>query len=110
MGQESELAERLEIFHPYQVNEQLLAKTGKDTFFMHCLPAHRGQEVTDGVMESDLSLVFQQAANRLPVEKAILVSFMEKSNGTESEEGRSSLLRRFGHLYHHSVAQGKLWV
>jgi ornithine carbamoyltransferase len=110
MGQESELAERLEIFHPYQVNEHLLAKTGKDTFFMHCLPAHRGQEVTDAVMESDLSLVFQQAANRLPVEKAILVSFMENSNETESEEGRSGLLRRFGHLYHHSVAQGKLWV
>jgi len=108
MGQESELAERLEIFQPYQVNEQLLAKTGKDTFFMHCLPAHRGQEVTDPVMESDLSLVFQQAANRLPVEKAILVSFMENSNETESEEGRSRLLRRFGHLNHHSVAQGKL--
>ncbi len=110
MGQENELAERLEMFHPYQVNEQLLAKTGKDTFFMHCLPAHRGQEVTDGVMESDLSLVFQQAANRLPVEKAILVSFMENSNESEGEEGRSSLLRRFGHLSHHSVAQGKLWM
>jgi ornithine carbamoyltransferase len=66
MGQESELTERLEIFQQYQVNEQLLAKTGKDTFFMHCLPAHRGQEVTDGVIESDSSLVFQQAANRLP--------------------------------------------
>lgn len=110
MGQESELAERLEIFQPYQVNEQLLAKTGKDTYFMHCLPAHRGQEVTDAVMESDLSIVFQQAANRLPVEKAILVSFMENSNEAEGEEGRSGLLRRFGHLNHHSVAQGKLWM
>jgi ornithine carbamoyltransferase len=110
MGQENELAERLEIFHDYQVNEQLLAKTGKDTLFMHCLPAHRGQEVTDAVMESDLSIVFQQAANRLPVEKAILVSFMENSDEAESEEGRSSLFRRFGHLYHHSVAQGKLWM
>jgi ornithine carbamoyltransferase len=110
MGQENELAERLKIFHPYQVNEELLAKTGKDTFFMHCLPAHRGQEVTDGVMESDLSLVFQQAANRLPVEKAILVSFMENSYESEGEEGRSGLLRRLGYLNHHSVAQGKLWM
>ena len=110
MGQEMELAERLEVFRAYQVNEQLLAKTGKDTFFMHCLPAHRGQEVTDGVMESDLSLVFQQAANRLPVEKAILVSFMENQNESEGEEGRSGLLRRLGYLNHHSVAQGKLWM
>lgn len=110
MGQENELAERIAVFQPYQVNEQLLAKTGKDTFFMHCLPAHRGQEVTDAVIESDLSLVFQQAANRLPVEKAILVSFMENSNETEGEEGRSGLLRRFGHLNHHSLAQRKLWM
>jgi ornithine carbamoyltransferase len=110
MGQENELAERLEVFRPYQVNQQLLARTGKDAFFMHCLPAHRGQEVTDAVIESDLSLVFQQAANRLPVEKAILVSFMESSYESESEEGRSGLFRRFGHLNHHSVAQGKLWM
>jgi ornithine carbamoyltransferase len=110
MGQENELPERLEVFRSYQVNEQLLAKTGKDTFFMHCLPAHRGQEVTDGVMESDLSLVFQQAANRLPVEKAILVTFMENQHESEGEEGRSGLLRRLGYLNHHSVAQGKLWM
>ena len=55
MGQEHELQERLEIFRPYQVNEKLLAKTGKPTLFMHCLPAHRGQEVTDSVIESDHS-------------------------------------------------------
>jgi len=76
MGQEHELAERIEHFRPYQVNEQLMAKTGKQTFFMHCLPAHRGHEVTDSVIESDYSLVFQQAANRLPVEKAILVTVL----------------------------------
>jgi ornithine carbamoyltransferase len=74
MGLEHELAERIEIFRSYQVNDKLMAKTGKTTFFMHCLPAHRGQEVADSVIESDYSLVFQQAANRLPVEKAILVS------------------------------------
>ena len=76
MGQEHELAERIEYFRPYQVNETLMAKTGKQAFFMHCLPAHRGQEVTDSVIESDYSLVFQQAANRLPVEKAILVTVL----------------------------------
>jgi len=79
MGQEDELAERIEIFRSYQVNENLMAKTGKPALFMHCLPAHRGQEVTDSVIESDYSVVFQQAANRLPVEKAILVTFVENS-------------------------------
>jgi ornithine carbamoyltransferase len=78
MGQEHELEERIGIFRPYQVNETLMAKTGKQTLFMHCLPAHRGQEVTDSVIESENSVVMQQAANRLPVEKAILVSFLEK--------------------------------
>ena len=79
MGQEHEMAERIEVFRPYQVNEDLMAKTGKPTLFMHCLPAHRGQEVTDSVIESETSVVFQQAANRLPVEKAILVTYLEKS-------------------------------
>jgi ornithine carbamoyltransferase len=78
MGQEDELAERLEIFQPYQVNGPLIAKTGKPTLFMHCLPAHRGQEVTDEVIEANYSIVFEQAANRLPAEKAILVTCMEK--------------------------------
>jgi ornithine carbamoyltransferase len=110
MGQEHEMNERMEVFRPYQVNEKLLAKTGKPTFFMHCLPAHRGQEVTDSVIESDYSLVFQQAANRLPVEKAILVSFVENTYESEGEEGRPGVLRRFGHVHHHSVAQGKLWL
>jgi len=83
MGQEDELEERLELFRPYQVNERLIAKTGKHTVFMHCLPAHRGQEVTDSVIESDYSLVFQQAANRLPVEKAILVAVLGAGIQTE---------------------------
>src|SRR5262249_15523211 len=70
MGQEDELAERIEVFRNYQINDELMAKTGKPTLFMHCLPAHRGQEVTDSVIESENSIVFGQAANRLPVEKA----------------------------------------
>src|SRR5438034_2043657 len=92
MGQEDELEGRIEIFRPYQVNEQLIAKTGKPTFFMHCLPAHRGREVTDSVIESDYSLVFQQAANRLAVEKAILVTVLVP--GTQAE--RATVKRKDG--------------
>jgi ornithine carbamoyltransferase len=90
MGQEHELAERLDIFRSYQVNDELMAKTGKSSFFMHCLPAHRGQEVTDSVIESENSLVFQQAANRLPVEKAILVTVL----GAVAPAGRSNVKRK----------------
>jgi ornithine carbamoyltransferase len=92
MGQEHELAERLDTFRPYQVNEELMSKTGKQSFFMHCLPAHRGQEVTDSVIESEYSLVFQQAANRLPVEKAVLVTVL----GGVTGGGSSKLKRRDG--------------
>jgi ornithine carbamoyltransferase len=83
MGQEDELAERLDFFRPYQVNDELMAKTGKQTLFMHCLPAHRGQEVTDSVIESENSVVFLQAANRLPVEKAVLVTYMGVGESAE---------------------------
>jgi ornithine carbamoyltransferase len=100
MGQEDELEQRLEIFRSYQVNEKLMAKTGKQTLFMHCLPAHRGQEVTDGVIESENSVVFQQAANRLPVEKAILVTYMGVSETAERKRaavvGRSTSSKRDG--------------
>lgn len=89
MGQEEELEERIDIFRSYQINEKLMAKTGKQTLFMHCLPAHRGQEVTDSVIESENSIVFQQAANRLPVEKAILVTLMG-SGGQAERVGRRS--------------------
>jgi len=94
MGQENELEERLEIFRSYQVNERLMAKTGKQTLFMHCLPAHRGQEVTDGVIESENSVVFQQAANRLPVEKAILVTYMGVGEGADRSAKRAAVVGR----------------
>jgi ornithine carbamoyltransferase len=110
MGQESEMQQRSEIFRPYQVNERLFSKTGKPSFFMHCLPAHRGMEVTDPVIDSDNSLVFRQAANRLPAEKAILISLLENHDEAASEESRARVLGRFGHLDHHSLAQRKLWV
>ncbi len=72
MGQEAEAAARLNIFRPYQVNEALFTHARPDAIFLHCLPAHRGEEVTDGVMESRRSVVFQQAENRLHAQKAIM--------------------------------------
>src|SRR5262245_58787755 len=108
MGQEHELVERIEIFKPYQVNDELMAKTDKTTEFMHCLPAHRGQEVTDSVIESEYSLVFQQAANRLPVEKAILVTYMGVAEAVERISRRASVGVRGGKraAYHKEPVSG----
>lgn len=72
MGQEREAEHRAQIFPPYQVNTKLMAEAGSHAVFMHCLPAHRGLEVTDAVMDSPQSVVFEQAENRLHVQKAIL--------------------------------------
>ena len=77
MGQEFEAEERKEIFSPYQVNENLLEHTRPDALFMHCLPAKRGLEVTDSVIESARSIAFEQAENRLHVQKAIMVALMK---------------------------------
>ena len=73
MGQKEEAAEREKVFAPYQVNKNLINNTGKDTLFMHCLPAERGREVTDEVMESKNSIVFDQAENRMHAQNAIMV-------------------------------------
>ena len=72
MGQEGEESERSQIFPPYQVNAELMAEAAPHAVFMHCLPAHRGLEVTDEVMDSEQSVIFEQAENRLHVQKAIL--------------------------------------
>jgi len=72
MGQEQESEKRAEIFPPYQVNKKLMAEAAPHAVFMHCLPAHRGEEATDEVMNSEQSLIFDQAENRLHVQKAIL--------------------------------------
>ncbi len=72
MGQEEESAKRAEIFPPYQVNAKLMAEAAPHAVFMHCLPAHRGEEVTDEVMDSEQSVIFEQAENRLHVQKSIL--------------------------------------
>ena len=73
MGQKEEAKERESIFADYQVNESLMDGTGKQSLFMHCLPAERGREVTDGVMESAYSIVFDQAENRMHAQNAIMV-------------------------------------
>ena len=72
MGQEHEADQRAVIFQPYQVNEELMAEAAPHAVFMHCLPAHRGEEVTDAVMDSENSIIFEQAENRLHVQKSIL--------------------------------------
>ena len=78
MGQKEEAEERERAFKNFQVNEKLMSLTGKDTLFMHCLPAERDREVTDGVMESDNSIVFDQAENRMHVQNAIMIMLSEK--------------------------------
>jgi ornithine carbamoyltransferase len=72
MGQEADASGRYDIFAPYQVNSALMAKAAADAIFMHCLPAHRGDEVTDDVIDSKASVVFDQAENRLHTQKALL--------------------------------------
>jgi ornithine carbamoyltransferase len=73
MGQEEEAAQRREVFRSYQINAALLAETPSHAVVMHCLPAHRGEEITNEVMESRRSLVFEEAENRLHAQKALLV-------------------------------------
>jgi ornithine carbamoyltransferase len=72
MGQEAEADRRNQIFAPFQVNDTLMSAAAPDALFMHCLPAHRGLEVTDEVIDSEASIVFDQAENRLHVQKALL--------------------------------------
>lgn len=78
MGQESEAAHRKEVFAPYQVSKQLVSHAKKDALIMHCLPAHRGEEITDDVLESPNSIVFDEAENRMHVQKAIMVKLAKK--------------------------------
>jgi ornithine carbamoyltransferase len=76
MGQEEESAARELAFAGYQVNEALFSQASSDAVFMHCLPAHRGSEVTDGVIDSERSIVFDQSENRLHMQKAILLTLL----------------------------------
>jgi ornithine carbamoyltransferase len=78
MGQEAEKADREREFRPYQVNNDLLARAKSDAIVLHCLPAHRGEEITDEVMDGPQSAVFDEAENRLHAQKAIMVDLMGK--------------------------------
>jgi ornithine carbamoyltransferase len=76
MGQEHEMETRQQAFRPYQVNSQLMRAAGPQALFMHCLPAHRGEEVTDEVIDSPRSIVYHQAENRLHMQKAIFLALL----------------------------------
>ena len=78
MGDEDQADVRREAFAAYQVNEELMEASGKDALFMHCLPAHRGEEVTTAVLESPLSVVWEQAANRMHAARALLPQLLER--------------------------------
>ena len=78
MGQEDEKAKRVEIFKDYQVNSKLMGVAHKDAIFLHCLPAYRGYEVTEDIIDGPKSRVFQEAENRLHAHKAILVNCLTK--------------------------------
>jgi ornithine carbamoyltransferase len=83
MGQEHEAESRRSLFVPYRVDRDLFSQARADAIFMHCLPAHRGDEVTDEVIDSPRSVVFQEAENRLHVQKAIMLELMERQAVTK---------------------------
>jgi ornithine carbamoyltransferase len=79
MGQESEAKARLEAFKDFQVNQNLMSHAKADAEVMHCLPAHRGDEITDDVLDGPQSIVFDEAENRMHVQKAIIVKLLGKA-------------------------------
>jgi ornithine carbamoyltransferase len=79
MGQEDEAAERRKVFMPYQLNSKLMSHARKDALVMHCLPAHRGDEITDEVVDGPQSIVFDEAENRMHVQKAVIVKLLGRS-------------------------------
>ena len=78
MGQKDEAQIREKVFKPFQINNSIMSEAGGNAIFMHCLPAERGREVTDEVMESEYSIVFDQAENRLHVQNAIMVTLINQ--------------------------------
>jgi ornithine carbamoyltransferase len=85
MGMEKEKAARLRLLTPYQVNSKLMAYAKREALFMHCLPAHRGEEVTADVLDGPSSVVFQQAANRLHAQKGLLTYLARSSSPKEGK-------------------------
>ncbi|MDW8464870.1 MAG: ornithine carbamoyltransferase [Chloroherpetonaceae bacterium] len=94
MGQEDEAEERRKAFQPYQVNARLLSLAKPTAILMHCLPANRGEEVTDEVLDGKQSVVFDQAENRLHAQKAILVTLLQKSVPKSSPRTASGKRKR----------------
>ena len=78
MGWEEERTDRVKVFKPFQVNKDLLKVAKEGCYIMHCLPAHRGEEITSDVIDSVNSIVFDQAENRLHMQKAILIKLLSK--------------------------------
>jgi ornithine carbamoyltransferase len=76
MGQEREREKRLKVFSDYQVNMNLVNLASEDAIVLHCLPAHRGEEITDEVIESSSSVIYEQSENRLHAQKAILLKLL----------------------------------
>lgn len=94
MGQENETMRRTPIFKPFQVNEALMAAAAPHAVFMHCLPAHRGQEVTDAVMDGEQSVVFDEAENRLHAQKALLLMLLGGAKRIPRDRGANGKRRR----------------
>jgi ornithine carbamoyltransferase len=83
MGQEDEAARRRPIFKPYQVNAELLRVAGRAVKVLHCLPAHRGEEMTDEILDGPACIAYDQAENRLHAQKALLVELLRRARGDE---------------------------
>ena len=79
MGDEAEAAERMEVFPPFQVNQELLDSAPRSVIVMHCLPAHRGYEITDEVIDAPYSVVFEQAGNRMWAQMGLLVWLLQQT-------------------------------
>lgn len=94
MGQENETMRRTPIFKPFQVNEQLMSYAANHAIFMHCLPAHRGQEVTDAVIDGEQSVVFDQAENRLHAQKSLLLMLLGGAKRIPRDRGVNGKRRR----------------
>jgi ornithine carbamoyltransferase len=92
MGQEAESAERLAAFQGYQINEQLIAEADEEVRIMHCLPAHRGEEITDEACESPRSIIFDQAENRMHAQKAVLRLLLASDRDEVIEQARGAVL------------------
>jgi ornithine carbamoyltransferase len=94
MGQEAETEKRRLVFPPYQVNAALVAEAAPGAIVMHCLPAHRGEEITDEVMDGPQSVVFQQAENRLHAQKAILYHLLVENSAKQRAPRRTSSAKK----------------